>query len=267
MEAPMTIKQYVSQMRRIPGGRFTMGRTYEIEDKSWFYKDEVPAHPEDVSTFRLGSTPVTVGMWREYLRANVSLSMPKPPAWYWIDDHPMVNVSWNDIMGEDGNGGYVAWASRVADVNLSLPTEVQWEYAAKGASRNLKFPWGDDFDRSKVWCSKKFGDAGQTAPVIRNDRIHVNQFGISDMAGNVYEFCGNAYVPYSPDNLDRLGYPLGLAESGALRSGSFKGTLRVKRGGSWGDSEPIHLRCAYRPWSFAFKKDYMSGFRLVEGPK
>ena len=67
MQAPMTIKQYVSQMRMIPGGRFTMGRTYAIADHVEFGKDEVPAHPVEISRFRMGATPVTVGTWRPYV--------------------------------------------------------------------------------------------------------------------------------------------------------------------------------------------------------
>ena len=113
MQAPMTIKQYVSQMRKIPGGRFTMGRTYSIKDEFDYYDDEVPAHVVDISSFKMGGTLVTVGMWREYVRANKQLSMPKVPDWDWIDDHPVVNVTWNDIVGVDGTGGYCAYRPAV----------------------------------------------------------------------------------------------------------------------------------------------------------
>ena len=98
MTAPLTVKQYVSQLQTIPGGRFTMERTYAIANEDVF-KDEVPAHPVDISAFRLGATPVTVGMWREYVRANLSLSLLDAPVWGWIDNHAVVNVCWNDIMG------------------------------------------------------------------------------------------------------------------------------------------------------------------------
>lgn len=238
MQAPMTIEQYVSQMSTIHGGRFTMGRTYSTNDDIGLFKDEVPAHPVDLSPFRMGGTPVTVGMWRELLRENSSLSMPAPPDWGWIDSHPMVNVSWNDIMGEDGKGGYCAWASRVCGVRLTLPTEAQWEYAAKGGQNDLRFPWGTEYDDNKVWSSVKMRRSG-TAAVNRLNNVFVNKFGVSDLCGNVWEWCLDGYQPYFK-SFDQLGYvsvskdPIG------------NGQEKCIRGGSWGFSNPDLLRCAFR---------------------
>ena len=258
MQAPMTIKQYVSQMRKIPGGRFTMGRTYDIEYPD-SYKNEVPAHQVDVSSFLLATTPVTVGMWREYLRFNNQLSMPEAPEWDWNDDHPMVNVSWNDIMGLDGTGGYCAWASRVTSKRLSLPTETQYEFTAKEGDRDLKFPWGDAFDKSKVWTH-----AGQTAKVNRTTRIHINQYGISDLCGNVKEWCFDTRRLYSPPKRDRLGYPLIKTNPTSIGSGPFAKRYRVVRGGSWIDFDPSSFRCAYRgTWNDPIYSHYFIGFRLA----
>jgi sulfatase modifying factor 1 len=257
MQAPMTIKQYVSQMRKIPGGRFTMGRTYPIANEE-LYKDEVPAHPVDISRFRMGATPVTVGMWREYVRANSSLSMPEPPEWGWKDSHPMVNLSWDDIMGEDGKGGYCAWASRASGVRLSLPTEAQWEFVAK-EGKDYKFPWGNEYDDNKVWSSVKKLRSG-TAAVDRLNNVFVNKFGVSDLCGNVWERCLDGYQPYIK-SFDRLGYvsvskdPIG------------NGQQKCLRGGSWSFNYPDYFRCANRIrnlpdfWIIDF------GFRLSAGPK
>ena len=255
MTAPMTIKQYVSQMKTIPGGRFTMGRTYSIDGPLEVYKDEVPAHPVDISPFRMGATPVTVGMWREYLRANFSLRMPEPPKWGWIDSHPMVNVSWNDIMGKDGKGGYCAWASRVGGVGLMLPSEAQWEYVAKGG-KDLKYPWGNEYDDSRVWSSVKKKRSG-TAAVDRTTNVFVNIFGISDLSGNVWEWCFDGYQPYVK-SFDRLGYvsvprdPIGVAD------------VKCHRGGSWfSKSFSYNFRCAKREFSIPDFWYYSDGFRLV----
>ena len=254
----MTVKQYVSQMRKIPGGRFTMGRTYYIKDESKLYNDELPAHPVDISPFRMGATPVTVGMWREYLRANSSLSMPEPPEWGWKDSHPMVDVSWNDIMGEDGKGGYCAWASRASGVRLLPPTETQWEFAAKGG-KDTKFPWGNEYDDNKVWSSVKKLRSG-TAAVDRLNNVFVNKFGVSDLCGNVWEWCLDGYQPYIK-SFDRLGYvsvskdPIG------------NGQDKCFRGGSWIGSNPDFFRCAKRNWSSPVFRSSLNGFRLSAGQK
>ncbi|MFM7323244.1 MAG: formylglycine-generating enzyme family protein, partial [Armatimonadota bacterium] len=147
--APL-LKDYVARMRPIPGGTFRMGSNQGG-------KEEKPVHTVTLSPFRMGATPVTVGMWKEYCSAT-GTSMPSTPAWGWLDDHPVVNVSWADIMGSDGKGGYCAWASEVAGFRLTLPTEAQWEYGARGGKEGLKYPWGNDFDGSKLWCSKEYGD-------------------------------------------------------------------------------------------------------------
>jgi sulfatase modifying factor 1 len=253
MQAPMTIKQYVSQMRKIPGGRFTMGRTYKVKDERWV-EAEVPAHPVDVSAFRLGATPVTVGMWREYLRVNSSLSMPEPPEWGWIDSHPMVNVSWNDIMGEDGKGGYCAWASRVSGVRLLLPTEAQWECAAKGGN-DQKYPWGNEYDDSKLWCSVKTAKT-KTAPVVRSSNIYRNTYGLTDMVGNVWHWCSDLYAPYSS-----------VSQTDPIGPRSTSDNDRCVRGGSWLSSNPDIFRCAFRIGDFPDGRSFNGGFRLSAGPK
>jgi sulfatase modifying factor 1 len=255
MKAPMTIKQYVSQMRKIPGGRFTMGRTYNLEDKFGTYKDEVPANLVDISAFTMGGTHVTVGMWREYLIANTSLSMPKRPKWGWIDSHPMVNVSWNDIMGQDGKGGYCAWASRESGIKLILPTEAQWEFVAKGGKDRM-YPWGDEYDDSKLWGSA-YKDRFRTAAVDRLNNVFTNRFGISDMCSNVSEWCLDGFQPYDKST-DRLGYV--RVPRNPVQVGKYKCT----RGASWGNTnEFLSFRCTARGGRGPEARSEIGGFRLV----
>jgi sulfatase modifying factor 1 len=254
MKAPMTVKQYVSQMRKIPGGRFTMGRTYSIKDKFGTYKDELPAHPVDISPFRMGATHVTVGMWREYLRGNSSLSMPTPPPWGWQDSHPMVNVSWNDIVGTDGKGGYASWASRVAGVRLLLPSEAQSEYVFK-CGKDSKYPWGNKYDDSKVWSSVIKSRSG-TAAVDRLNNVSVNKFGVSDVCGNVIEWCLDGCQPYVK-SFDRLGYV------SVPRDPVSAGDTKCLRGGSWYLYDPDFFRCADRGGNNPDLRNFNFGFRLV----
>ncbi len=242
---PALLAAYVAAMRPISAGSFTMG-----SDK---YEDEKPAHRVTLSAFRMGSTPVTVGMWKEYCAAR-GVEMPNPPKWGWINDHPMVNVSWDDIVGSVGKGGFCVWASREAGIRLTLPTEAQWEYAARGGQDGLEFPWGDGFDRSKLWCSNSaFGDAGRTASVSRSSNIDRNDYGLTDMAGNVWEWCLDWYGPY-------------VSGSATNPTGPASGNDRCLRGGSWYFLYPVFFRCAFRYW---FRPDYGYndlGFRLSAGP-
>jgi formylglycine-generating enzyme required for sulfatase activity len=111
-------------------------------------------------------------------------------------------------MGVDGNGGYVAWASKVTRTKLTLPSEAQHEFAAHGGRKSI-FPWGDEFDPSLLWCSTKwFEDAKSTAPVDRTNNIYENEYGVVDMVGHASQWCVDYYSKYQENKRDRLGYEL-----------------------------------------------------------
>ena len=244
--APLTLKDYIAQMRPIPGGTFLMGSDPGKED-------EKPVHTVRLSRFRMGATPVTVGMWQEYCGAT-GRQMPETPNWGWQPSHPVVNVSWEDIQGQEGGGGYCEWASRQAGFRLSLPTEAQFEYCARDGGKNIVYPWGDRFDRGLLWCSRQeFGDAGRTSPVVRDERIHVNSLGLSDMTGNVFQWCRDWYGPY----------PAGPATD---PKGPSSGRERCLRGGSWDGLNPVNFRCALRDWGPPGSRYFSLGFRLSAGP-
>ena len=253
MNAPLTLTQYVSQLQTIPSGRFIMGRTYMIEDDQRF-TDEVPAHPVDISQFKMGATPVTVGMWREYVLSDKCLSMPDSPPWNWIDNHPMVNVSWDEIMGVDGKGGFCAWASAVAGLQLTLPTEAQFEYAAKGGHDD-KYPWGNDYDTTKLW-SESLDNTYLlgTGPVDRTNRIDRNIYGLTDMIGNVWQWCADIYCPYEASSEVNPTGPSSISDD-------FD--FRCVRGGSWDYlGVPSYFRCALRSRCYPDFSRHDTGFRL-----
>ena len=242
MTAPLTINEYIKQLRDIPAGQFNMGRGYVIDDWKGRYADEIPPHPVTLSAFRMGATPVTVGMWREYVSQNRKLRMPDAPEWGWMDDHPMVNVNWLDIVGKKGKGGYLAWASKEVGIKLQLPSEAQWEDAARGG-KDVIFPWGDTFDITKVWCStRQVGDSGKTAPVIRKKRVFENRFGLLDMAGNGNEWIADFYGLYpklqtgNPNEKVYIRDPIGPSQ----------GEFRCLRGGSWHKFDADSFRCTNR---------------------
>jgi formylglycine-generating enzyme required for sulfatase activity len=217
--------------------------------------DEKPVHSVSLSSFYMGASPVTFAVWKEYCAAT-GTALPEPPSWGWLDDHPVVNVSWDDIMGVDGTGGFCAWASEIAGGRLTLPSEAQWEYAARGGVGGQEFPWGNIFDSNRLWCSgKDLGDAGKTAPVNRSTRIYRNPYGLTDMAGNVWEWCSDLYDAY-------------LSESQTNPTGpsSTSDNVRCVRGGSWLDDDPDVFRCANRGWYYPDSRGYIIGFRLSAGP-
>lgn len=242
------LKSYVTSLRRIPAGFFHMGSNSVYGAN--------PEHKVMVSEFRMGATPVSVAVWKEYCSAT-GMSLPKAPSWGWLDDHPIVGVSWNDICGSDGKSGFCGWASEVVGQRLTLPTEAQFEYASRGGLDGDGYPWGNThFDRSKLWCSnKEFGDAGQTAPVNRLTNISTNWYGLSDMTGNVPQWCSDLYGPYSSrDQTDPRG------------PSSTQENERCFRGCSWMFYEPGVFLCAYR-WSTKADTKGLIGFRLTAGPE
>ena len=225
----------------------------------WMYRDGKPAHVVRVSPFRIGATPVTVGMWRQYLRHNLDQTMPDPPAWGWIDNHPMVNITWEDIMGSDGNGGYCRWASNVLKKQVTLPTEAQWERAAKGGE-NTKFPWGNNWNRNRVWMAGDSAVSSQrTAPVIRSTKTYTNKFGCVDMAGHVWQLCHDYYDNYNQVQRDRLGYGIIPKDP----KGPRFGLLRSARGGGWDISFPENCRTSMRTGFHPQFSAENIGFRLV----
>jgi len=229
MPAPRTIAEYKAQMAYIPGGTFQMGSNTGKDN-------EKPVHQVTLSPFRLGRTPVTVAMWKEYCQAT-GKSMPAAPYWGWIDDHPIINISWDEAMA------YCIWAG------LRLPTEAQWEYAAK-SGQNVEYPWGNVFNGDLL--VNKSNALGHTPPVIRHDRVFVNPFGILDMAGSVRQWCSDYFGPYT-QNAQRD--PSGSASSGVVVD------RHVLRGGSFDVYTPEFSRTANRTGGVASQSKF--GFRCA----
>lgn len=239
------LKAYVESLRPIPAGTFQMGGTK--------YDSEKPIHSVSLSAFRMGSTPVTVAVWKEYCAAT-GTTLPSAPSWGLLDDHPVVNVSWNDIMGSDGNGGFCVWASDIAGFRLTLPTEAQFEYASRGGQSGFEYPWGNAFDDSKLWCSKS-NERKSTAPVTRSSNIFRNAYGLTDMSGNVFLWCSDYYGPYSGTSQNDPTGPSSTSDNG-----------RCIRGGSWYFYLPGSFRCAGRSRGNPEIGGNFGGFRLSAGP-
>lgn len=245
------LDKYVASLSTIPSCRLKVGARYGLPRES-------PAFTSRLSEFRIGSTPVTVDMWSEYCEAN-SLCMPEPPEWGWIKGHPIVNVSWHDIMGIDGTSGFCSWVTKVTGIEVSLPTEAQYECASWGEfgpkrdpdDHDIHYPWGEMFDDSMLWCSR-VTTRFSTAPVDRDYNVYRNNFGLSDMSGNVWQWCMDLYGEYTWDEkIDPVGPP------------ETPSNKRCIRGGSWGRNWPENFRCANREHAAADARVQVLGFRLA----
>jgi formylglycine-generating enzyme required for sulfatase activity len=238
---------YKAQMVTIPAGKFKRGSTE--------YLDEQPVKDIYLSEYQIGIVPVTVSMYQEFVRANPKYKsegakkageMPTVPSGYvwqgsWdkVLNHPMVNVSWNDALS------FAHWAG------LALPTEAQWERAARGTD-GRKFPWGQEWDAQKCRCSIEYlADGGGTAPVSSYPEGK-SPDGILDMSGNVLEWCadwyGAEYYKMAPDSDPR---------------GPESGESHILRGGTWFDNIDDFFRCTDRSWHDPALWYLGGGFRLV----
>ena len=181
-----------------------------------------------------------------------SLALPVIPPWGSIDDYPVVNVSWTDVVGSPflSLNGFCSWASDTAGIRLTLPSESQLEYATRGGNLSNEFPWGEKFDDRKLWCSYK-EHRNQPAPVLRSKNTYLNKHGLTDLVGNVWQLCYDLYLPYRPD---RIG---GASEV----SKSPDGTVCI-RGGSWKFSYPTTFRCSSRNRMSSTERSTDVGFRL-----
>ncbi len=216
----------------IPAGEFLMGA---VPGDRVAFANENPRHSVLITKgFWLGKTPVTVAAYKRFIRAT-GRTMPTPPDFnpgWEKDDHPIVRVDWDDA------SAFSAWAGG------RLPTEAEWEYAARGGKEGLVYPWGDEIGPERA----NYGSShAGTTPVTRFPPQ--NDWGLHDMAGNVWEWLSDWYGEYSGEKLTNPTGPKG-------------GTLRVLRGGAWDDSAG-DLRAAVRLWYEPVYRDYDVGFRVA----
>ena len=180
--------------------------------------------------FYIDVTEVTVGQFKKFLKSS-GYKPAEPIDWNKVykysptDKHPMIHVTWHDATA------YAKW------VGKRLPTEAEWEFAARGGLVGKEFTWGDDESVAREYAHYgSWNDGkGTTKPV---GSFKPNGYGLFDMVGNVWEWCADLY------SSDHGG--------------------RVFRGGSWNDNTNI-LRVASRGYDFPMATDLISGFRCVSG--
>ncbi|MCU0806432.1 MAG: SUMF1/EgtB/PvdO family nonheme iron enzyme [Candidatus Contendobacter sp.] len=238
------------EMVTVPAGGFLMGSPLHEKGR---YNDEAP-HPTRIEkSFAIGKYEV---MFYEYDRfaAATGRVLPNDQGWG-RGRRPVVNVTWHDAVA------YADWLSKQTGARYRLPTEAEWEYAARAGSAASRY-WGDDPDQGCAYANAADLDGKQvfvgwavmkcrdgqvyTAPV---GSYHDNDFGLHDVLGNVLEWTCSLYHKENPAPIQRCEETAGDRQF-------------VVRGGSWND-EPRNVRLADRHRSQPDFQDYFLGFRLV----
>jgi len=227
------------ELVEIPSGTFLMGDDHSRADES-------PVHEVTVSAFRIGRHTVINSEFQEFLRATNHAFFDrylKEPD-FCAPDQPVVAVNWFDATE------YCKWLSGAADAHYRLPTEAEWEYAARCGSRENIYPWGKEAWPQLPELHQRFQNGPEKVGLFRT-----NAFGIYDMGMNVHEWCldwyAADYYQHSPIANPR---------------GPETGKRKASRGGSWRHQIKI-TRCAARssiPPDYRYA-DY--GFRVLQEMK
>jgi len=232
-----------SEMVLIPAGSFEMGDHFSEGDD-----DELPIHEIELDAFYMDACQVTVRQFKQFVEQDrYSYNDWNDVAEYLPADNYPMRVSWDDA------AAYAKWAGK------RLPTEAEWEYAARGGLAGKRYPWGDHVSHDDA---NSFGTGGKDkwsgcAPV---GSFEANGYGLYDMAGNLHEWCqdwfGKEYYSNSPSK-----NPPG-PDTGSY----FPSPIRMLRGEGWGsgfDSTTNGLRVASRDCGEPDVRCGTTGFRCV----
>jgi len=246
-------------MVRIPAGFFVMGSPDLGEA-------EKPAHRVYLDEYYIGLFEVTNAQYKTFCHAT-GYSYPvvtwEPDGETTASDlinkpnFPVVGINWEDAVA------YCRWLSETTGKQYRLPTEAEWEKAARGGLEGKKYPWGDEAPEAGGRYRANVGSEADNNRLRKRDgflytapvgSFPPNGYGLYDVAGNVWEWCADIYDEnyycYSPEM-----NPLGPAS----------GQKRVLRGGSWWGG-PSRLPCAARLWNYPFIRYASTGFRVAMTP-
>ena len=226
----------------IPSGTFSMGDS-KNDSLSWLEKSR-PVHEVVINSFYMDQTEVTVGQFRKFVvETGYEFTRWQEVEQYAPDDnYPMIYVTWYDA------SAYAKWS------NKRLPTEAEWEYAARGGLSGKRYPWGDQLTADHAndkgtegqdqW--RKCSPVGQFSP---------NGYGLYDIAGNVWEWCSDWYEADYYSNAKEQ-------EPSYNPIGANTGLYRILRGGSWLYNKDA-LSIAYRNLELPHSANAQVGFRCA----
>lgn len=223
-----TVNGVTFKMIPVQGGTFQMGATSEQQSP---YNNEKPLHFVMLGNYSIGETEVTQSLWKAVMGTN--------PSYFKGNNLPVEQVSWEDCQN------FIKKLNRLTGVNFRLPTEAEWEYAARGGNKSQETQYAGSSNINDVaW----YGDnSGKTTHAVKTKLP--NELGIYDMSGNVWEWCQDWYGNYS-------------RYSQTNPKGPSNGTDRLYRGGGWiNDIESC--RSANRSGFAPTMRSYTLGIRLA----
>jgi formylglycine-generating enzyme required for sulfatase activity len=223
------------RMQRIPPGTFFLGMPPSPDNANLYHRWHSGKQVR-IAAFEIGIYPVTVRQYQSFIRETDHA----PASECKIEGNkPVGNVSWEDAQA------YCAWLSRKTGQAYRLPTDAEWEYAARGGQEGMQFPWGNDLDDRHAWYGGKSG-------AIAVGSFEPNGYGLYDVIGNVWEWCEDRFNDVS-SGVKAKNAPTGrdLAEN------------RVLRGGSYLTTNPLNLWIAYRHEDPPDLRHECIGFRIA----
>ncbi len=226
-----TVEGVEFKMVAVKGGTFQMGATSEQQDT---YNDERPVHSVTLSDYYIGETEVTQALWQAVMGSN-------PSSFTGNSQRPVECVSWDDCQT------FISRLNSKTGMNFRLPTEAEWEYAARGGNRSNKTQYSGSSNIDNVaWYDNNSGST--THPVKGKSP---NELGLYDMSGNVCEWCSDWYSSDYYSNSPRNN-----------PQGPSSGSRRVLRGGGW-INNARYCRVAGRNYGGPDFRYYYDGLRLA----
>lgn len=221
----------------VEGGTFTMGCTYE--QSAACDDDENPTHSVKLSEFCMGETEVTQQLWKAVMGEEPTEQGGWTYQYGYGDDYPAYRVSWEEVQV------FISKLNQMTGRNFRLPTEAEWEFAARGGnmSHNYKYS-GSNVLSDVAWFEENVNKTHSVKAKVPNE------LGLYDMSGNVYEWCYDWYSDSYPSSYQ------------TDPTGESTGTYRINRGGSW-SSQASDCRVSYRHSGTPDTHGNLTGFRLA----
>jgi formylglycine-generating enzyme required for sulfatase activity len=255
---------------RIPASDFTLGSSRKLDAKA--HEDEMPAQQLHVTDYFIMRYPVTNAQYDQFVRETEH----RTPL-FWKNgvfptekaEHPVIGVSYYDAIA------FCSWAAQVTGLPIRLPTEPEWEKAARGTDARL-YSWGNDWKKDA--CNIAEEKIKSTSPVGQFSPQGDSPYGVADMGGNVQEWCSSLFGPYPYDptdgreahvydlhNQDLLPKLLETGCTSMPESDEASLGKSIIRGGSWREAR-FQARCSYRSWAAPMHRSDDTGFRCCYEP-